>query len=218
MTTHAARNGTLGPTLKSLADQSIKPDRLYIYAAPGTDTDSILSCIERDDRTKVSVVEAAIDLGPIMKLSAVLEDVPADSLIITVDDDIIYQRDWLMTLLIACAAHPDKAIGFSGWSARYLVEDDCYSWAVPLAYADVLEGWAGAAYRARFFTPGVFKAPKQFRNVDDVWISSYLNRRGIFRYVAATPLCTPTNATKGLHDRPDFKQLNREAARIGFNL
>lgn len=213
MTTIPERNGSLGPTLLSLVEQTRKPNVIAMYLPPGADVPVLPECKD----VQIVKVRAGIDLGPIMKLSAVLDSEP-DTLVVTVDDDIIYDRNWLRTIVDAAMNYPDDALGFSGWSARSLVEDDQWVFRSPNGYCDVLEGWAGAAYWPRFFKPGVMKIPDSFKFVDDVWISSYLYHQRIHRRVIEQPMAKWQRLHQGIHDRPGFKQLNRVAARIGFNL
>jgi hypothetical protein len=223
MTTHAGRNGTLAPTLISLAQQTSAFDGLVIYLPPGANdpiTPKLLNEAPGDVIDLIVMrfhcVHCSVDLGPIMKLTAVTEDISNDSIVITVDDDIVYQPAWLETLLAGANQLPNSAVGFSAWNVFDLINGGDYAWAPPNSSADVIEGWSGAAYRKRFFDPSVMIVPDEFRNVDDVWISSWLHRRGVQRVSIGYPMAKSTNATEGLHNRPDFKELNRAAAKIGF--
>jgi hypothetical protein len=209
MTTVPDRNGTLEPTISSLKNQSIIPSVIVAYLPPGA------AQITNQLGPTVQNVRCGTDIGPIMKLTAVLDAKP-DDIVVTVDDDIAYDHDWLATIVQAANKYPDDAIGFSGWNITDLVEGGDYAWPQQPCFADVIEGWSGAAYRAKFFTPEIFKVPPEFRNVDDVWISSWLHRRGIARRLIGFPMCRVVGKTPGLHDRSDFKELNRRAAQIGF--
>lgn len=209
MTTHKARNGSLGPTLHSLTNQTIKPDKILVYCAPGADL--------FPQHPLVEYVKCAEDLGPVMKISAaVLADLPAFAIVITVDDDIIYSRELIATILAGCAQFPNAALGFSGWNVRKLIDEGIYEWPSGLGRIDVLEGWAGAAYRAGFFGPSILTPSNVFKFVDDVWISAYLNVAGIERRIIGQPMAVQAGNLSGLHDRSDFIDLNRHAARIGF--
>lgn len=212
MTTHAARNGSLGPTLASLANQTIKPDKIIVYGAPG----SYFRPLNTIPPT-IEYVACGVDLGPVMKISAaVLVDLPPHAIVITVDDDITYEREWLAAILVGCAEYPESAIGFSGWNTQKLITEGLYDWANGPGEIDVLEGWAGVAYRAGFLNPSILKIPEEFKFVDDVWISSWLHKRKIQRRIIGTPMCKPNGLLPGLHDRSDFRDLNRHAAQIGF--
>lgn len=212
MTSTPARNGTRGPMLASIYNQTIRPDQIFAYSPPGVEIFADLQKLGPDDYGSFIEQRCATDLGPVMKISAVvMEDLPADSIVITVDDDIIYERCWLEKMLEAAHHYPGCAVGFSGWNAHDLVKGGDYRFAH--GSIDVLEGWAGAAYRPRFFDSTILTIPEIYRNVDDVWISAWLERsRGIPRIVIGNPYCRPTDAVPGLHDRSDFKELNRKAA------
>lgn len=204
MTTVPARRGTLGPTLYSLKRQTLAHD-LRIYAGPCCDVPQNLWVPYRDH-------------GPVTKIAAVLDAVvPEDALVVTVDDDIIYEPTWLETLVAAAARHAG-AVGFSGWSAdRFRAGEHEYRWHKPGETCDVLEGWCGVAYRRAWFDPSILEPPEPFRLVDDVWISSYLARKGIERRVIGWPLAAPKqDPLPGLHDRVDFKAMNARAALLGF--
>lgn len=207
MTTTPARNGTLGPTLYSLRMQSVPDVALRIYAA--------LDCAVPTESWVPS-----FDYGPVTKIAAVVDTtIPDDAIVVTVDDDIIYERTWLEQILAGAETFPACAVGFSGWHVdRFRRGEHDYRWARPGAACDVLEGWAGVAYRKLWFGPEILMPPSDFRLVDDVWISSYLARKGIGRRVIGqgTPAAPAQNGPPGLHDRADFKAMNERAALLGF--
>lgn len=233
MTSIPSRNGTLSPTLLSLVNQSRKPDQIRIYLTEGCERPRAEAVWYWDEMKYPSNKRGVDDLtpqifwttdhGPLTKLSAAVDpSVPGDALIVTVDDDIIYDSNWLEVLTDAAKAMPDEALGFSGWNAWSFLNDPDgghYVWATLYDACDVIEGWSGAAYRKRWFGADLFTAPETFRYVDDVWISGYLHKRGIKRRVIRQPMCHPKPALEqlvGLHDRSDFVELNRQAARIAF--
>ncbi|MGE0547635.1 MAG: hypothetical protein AB7O24_01125 [Kofleriaceae bacterium] len=213
MTTIPARNGTLLPTIASLLEQTRKPDEIRFYVVPGVDYPARglhgapgvpLNCVPVDD------------IGPLTKLSAAVDpELPDDAIIVTVDDDIAYGRTWLETLIAGAERNRCEAVGFSGWDVASLIARNTFRM-VRSGRCDVLEGWSGAAYRRGWFEAGILQPPPEFRCVDDVWISAYLHRRGISRRVIARPLCRPRDEHPGLHNRADFRELNRRAAQLGF--
>ena len=147
LTTHPGRNGTLQPTIDSLLAQTRAPDEIRLYHGAGCrDLPSGCRCIE------------VADIGPLTKLTAVTDpSLRPDDLVITVDDDQRYQETWLARLLELAAAFPDDAVGFSGWNADELLRGGSYVFHKKSGACDVLEGWAGAAYRPRFFGPASSK-------------------------------------------------------------
>ena len=133
-----------------------------------------------------------LDYGPATKLlGALLIERDPSTVIVTVDDDIVYDPnliDVLTTyipldsaLCTACqASNPwanssDLLMIHDGTWLRWLWRQNakkCPGWLV---------GWAGVAYRVSFFGPDVFNVTMPhgcFYN-DDVWISGYLRRKGV---------------------------------------
>ncbi len=239
MSTIASRNGTLGPTLESLANQTRQPDEIRIFGGGGVDFgDRLWETPGIYDKVafrlpSIQYKPLAVDRGPISKLS-ILEERSAsdDDLIVTVDDDIIYEPRWLETLVAGAEAHPDCAVGFSGWNADSFLEawvannhdGGDYVWAQIPGLCDVLEGWAGIAYRKRFFYidallgfASVLHPLPMFEKVDDVWISWHLERRGVKRATISHRMSRERDgALPGLHHLPDFVDLNRKAAIVAF--
>jgi len=208
MTTIPRRNGTLGDTIASLLAQTYKAHEIRLYLTPGCEPISSVRCI------------ATPDFGPITKLSAVKDEgLPPDAIVVTADDDQIYFSNWLSTLVDAAIRYPHEAVGFSGWDVGHFLRDPehgNYEWS-GLGPCDVLEGFAGVAYRRSFFGQDLWQVPDACRYVDDVWISGYLSRRGIGRRRIGDKLNTSAAADQqGLHTRSDFVELNRKAATISF--
>lgn len=214
MTTIPQRNGTLGRTLASLKAQTYRPTEVRLYAPSLVDVSYI------DDDTRVIRVS---DLGPVTKAYALTDPkLPPDAIVVTVDDDIVYQPDWLAVLVAGAEAYQHCAVGMSGWTIAQLVRNGQYQFVRAPGACDVLEGWAGVAYRKKFFGGanglGLFEPghllfpPPEAKYVDDVWISHLLDRRGIPRRVIHAPMATDVEKKPGLHHRPDFREMNRVAA------
>lgn len=205
MTTIPRRNGSLGPTIASLYVQSLRPSEIRLYVSAGCALVPQVHCVRVDDH------------GPITKLSAVVDpEVPSGAIVVTADDDQIYAPSWLETLHAAATRHPTEAVGLSGWNVGGFLRDPKrgkYEWLKKPGLCDVLEGFAGVAYRKNFFASDIMDVPPLCRMVDDVWISGYLFRRGVKRRVVGPKLQRPaTTDRQGLHTRSDFVDLNRRAA------
>lgn len=211
LTTVPSRNGTLGPTIASLLAQTYKPNDIRLHVPPGAFT------VEGVTNLWVP------DSGPITKISAVLDaGLPGDAIIITADDDVVYGPRWLETLVAGAEANRHSAVGMSGWNASGFLRGggghaDNYQFSASRRLCDVLEGWAGVAYRKEFFDDDILYPPEPFFWVDDVWISSYLKKRGVDRRVLCPPMGRSTGRLPGLHNREDFVALNRRAAILGFS-
>ena len=206
MTTTPARNGTLGKMVDSLHRQARLPDEVRLYLCPGCEAVPGVTCVP------------SVDRGPITKLLAVLDpSVPDDAIVVTADDDIVYGTEWLQELIAASCKYEGEAVGFAGFYARQLVERNIFERA--RGSCDVIEGFAGVAYRKSFFKPDVLDVPEHLKFVDDVWISLYLHRAGIPRRVIRSDnpgttldLCYSDNSPSGLHNRPGFHENNKRGA------
>lgn len=215
MTTVPSRNGTLEPVLSAISHQFRRADEIRLYLTPGCQPVRFpgVRCIEVADK------------GPVTKLSAVADPtLPADTIVVTADDDIIYQPAWLQMLVASALRHPADAVGVSGWNVGGFFDDEAervpstkasFAWARYPDTCDVLEGCGGIAYRKEFFDADVLSPPPMYRYVDDVWISAYLARRGIVRRMAGWKMQAqqfPLGTSPGLSGRSDFVDLNRAAA------
>ena len=242
MTTIPSRLKTLKPTLDSLLKQTERCPQIWINMPPNCaefwqDANGELypdgwrgKYRIDDERIKVNYMNR--DFGPVTKLGllgkngfghtphtpAELRTTPIDddTLIITVDDDIFYKPTWLATILEATKRWPEDVIGFSGWNVGGFLEGTgSYQFAGAPSFCDVIEGWAGVAYRKRFFDGiEILQSPPEFQFVDDVWISSQMMKKGIRRRLIAHPQAMPIDKNApGLHTRLDFVELNRHAVR-----
>jgi hypothetical protein len=219
MTTLPARSAMLVETLQSIRRQTVKPDGIYIYGVRGA--------VKPPGFDEVAFYADCYDAGPVTKLTAVHHPCLADDdIVITIDDDQIYEPTWLETLVAGARSYPLSAVGFAGWFAEPLLRTRQYHFTKEPCVCDVLEGWAGVAYRVKFFREmeivaglsipsptHILYPPEECVLVDDVWISGYLKVRGIERRVIRTPMAKESKpGHPGLHHRPDFKAYNICAA------
>lgn len=182
-------SGDTAQTLRTIGTQTLVPDSTVLC---------LPSRCEREGRdyvpftmSGVRVVTPARDYGPLTKLWALqLGEVAEEDFVVTVDDDIDYDPNFLMTLVAAALDRPRLALGFAGWNARHLLAGRGYfefprrhpSEVVPV---DVAEGYAGVCYRKSFFAgDALFDQsgwPSCVVKQDDPWISAYLARAGVAR-------------------------------------
>lgn len=227
LTTIPARAGLLAPVLRSLLDQTEPADRIVLawpdralrggaaYPDPAT----------LDLPAGVDVLRCS-DLGPATKLLPALRSEP-DAVLVVVDDDVIYPRDFLAVLRAAAARHPGAAVGLRG----VRLDPGC-------AFSDLPHVMCGGLARDQavdvlfgtwgyLLPPGALDdavhaledAPPAVRWVDDVWISGHLARRGVPRVVLAAPtLPVETRASwrAALTDGPNRSGANDAAAIAHF--
>lgn len=189
LTTIPQRASQIKYTLRSLRDQTWPAD-MILLAWPSRS-------LRTGDRyppppavgSGVAVVPCE-DIGPATKLLPALKLEPR-SLIVVVDDDLIYPADFLETLLRAHRSDPSAAWGYRGVNLDPTIDprdfDHVFATAVAQPTAvDVLFGTWGYLIPPEAFDHAVHdieNAPPQIRWVDDIWFSGHLARRGVPRNV-----------------------------------
>jgi hypothetical protein len=108
-----------------------------------------------------------------------------------VDDDRVYPRDALQTYLHYSEQLPDAALCFRGaampstldWDDAKMIRASELREPRPVA---VITGCGSYLIRPRFFDESLWDysvAPQVVFPIDDIWISGWLSRRGVKRYV-----------------------------------
>ena len=139
------------------------------------------------DSLQVTLLRRADDLGPVMKILPALEvETDPDTLLITVDDDVLYPLDTISVLQRAAHTHPESAFGSRGFNFTNIGQHlepvrgnhtSCH----------VLQGYGACAYRRRHFDIdrlhfSLASEPKEFRFSDDVILSNHIASRGVSRF------------------------------------
>ena len=100
LTSYPARIGTVNQTIESLLNQSLEPDKLILWLAPeqfpSKEVDLPQELLDLQDRGLT--IDWYHDIGSYKKLIPTLKKYP-DAIIVTADDDNIYERDWLKKLV-----------------------------------------------------------------------------------------------------------------------
>jgi len=191
------RINNLKPTIRSLLKQTRPPDEIVLaipefsvreqrpYVVP-----KYLSRLPR-----VRVLHCAEDWGPATKFIGAIQDELAagreNSLIMVVDDDRLYPRDALETYLYYSEQLPNAALCFRGaampstldWDDAKMIRASELREPRPVA---VITGCGSYLIQPRFFDESLWNysaAPQVAFDIDDIWISGWLSRRGVKRYV-----------------------------------
>jgi Glycosyl transferase family 2 len=191
------RINNLRPTIRSLLKQTRPPDEIVL---------SIPEFSVRENRPyvvpkyisrlpRVRVLRCRQDWGPATKFIAAIQDELAagrqNTLIMVVDDDRVYPRDTLQTYLHYSEQLPDAALCFRGaampstldWDDAKMIRASELREPRPVA---VITGCGSYLIRPRFFDESLWDysvAPQVVFPIDDIWISGWLSRRGVKRYV-----------------------------------
>lgn len=225
LTSIPSRIGHVFPTLNSVLLQSRAPSAIYLNlpANSGREADAyrVPSQIEEDPR--ITICRSGEDLGPIMKLLPALAREPdPNTIIITVDDDVVYPRGMIETLLETRESLPEAALGFRGWR----LPDDGNLPGRTILHAnqvsrpfevDVLCGVSGAMYLRKHFGPDFFDRsalPPESYFVDDLCISGYLHRAGIMKYIVPYPIREPFSSYVRTSRSNPLWEINRDCRNI----
>jgi hypothetical protein len=191
------RINNLRPTIRSLLKQTRPPDEI-VLAIPEFSVRErrpyvVPKYISRLPR--VRVLRCREDWGPATKFIAAIQDELAagreNTLIMVVDDDRLYPRDALETYLYYSEQMPNAALCFRGaampstldWDDAKMIYAKDLREPRPVA---VITGCGSYLVRAQFFDQSLWDysgAPPVAFYIDDIWISAWLSRRGVKRYV-----------------------------------
>jgi hypothetical protein len=193
MTTIPSRSRTILPTILSILRQTIVPDVIFIgiplqsMREPDTEysfPESVLHC------PNIHIVYYEKDLGPIMKLTTGLDvnDNPLHKRIITMDDDTVYEKHCIETLLqmepnVVCCLIGRDHTGKKIYGNQ------------PPCIVKSLEGYGGVLYDPLFFEKDFLQYTTSFavRMNDDLAISHYLDRKKILIKKKQYFVCEPLN-------------------------
>jgi hypothetical protein len=224
LSTVPARIGNLSPTIRSLLDQTRPPDEIML---------AIPDFSVREQRpyvvpaylarlSGVNILRCGRDWGPATKFIPVIQDELAadrtNTLVMVVDDDRIYPRDALETYLYYHSQLPDAALCFRGAAMPRSMD-----WRkAKMIYANelrepqraaVITGCGSYLIQPRFFDDAFWDystAPPGAFYMDDIWISGWLSRRGVERYVVPASAMMRSvfrqRWTLSLHDVPEGRQ------------
>jgi hypothetical protein len=222
------RINNLGPTIRSLLKQTRPPDEIVLAIPEFSVREQrpyvVPKYISRLPR--VRVLHCAEDWGPATKFIGAIRDELAagreNTLIMVVDDDRLYPRDALETYLYYSEQLPNAALCFRGaampstldWDdARMIYAKDVRE---PRPVA-VITGCGSYLVQPRFFDQSLWdysKAPSVAFYIDDIWISAWLSRRGVKRYVipasARMRSVSRQRRTVSLNKIPGRQKLNNE--------
>jgi hypothetical protein len=197
----------IGKMLQSLHAQTYKLDAIYL-SLPwksrrlGTDYPEL----PQEVKDLCTVVRCS-DFGPITKiLGGLLAEKDPDTVIITIDDDMVYPPTMVERLMKHHLSYPDSALGSSGMLVRYKCpacaitpNEDNPLYRIPKFVVpkegrrvDSIYGYPGALYVRKFF-PKTKHLEEDFLNYalinhdtlmnDDVVISGYLSLKKVERRI-----------------------------------
>ncbi|RJE72725.1 MULTISPECIES: hypothetical protein [Reichenbachiella] len=198
----------LTPTLNSLTDQSVLPEKIILNLPKAFERDKaeyiIPDYVTNHPLVEINWIEK--DMGPATKLLPTLnlyENEP-EKLIIIVDDDQLYPKGMVENYINQSKSLPDAAMTLSGWTVPSSFDHgdkvQLYGAIVRIyrkdtsvdepVRVDCLQGAASFAVKPKLFDRGVFdfdNAPREAFFVDDIWVSGNLSRCKSPVYVVPAP-------------------------------
>jgi Glycosyl transferase family 2 len=218
----------LRPTIRSLLRQTRPPDEIVIAIPDFSIREQKRYIVPKylSQLPRVRILRCGKDWGPATKfIPVVQEELKAgrdNALIMVVDDDRVYPRDALKSYIHYHAQLADAALCFRGaampstldWNhARMIYAKDLRE-PQPVA---VITGCGSYLVQPRFFDESLWdysKAPPVAFDIDDIWISACLSRRGVKRYVVPAPAMMRSvlrqRWTVSLNKIPGRQRLNNE--------
>jgi hypothetical protein len=200
LTTIPSRIHRIKPVLNSLIDQDYPADAIWLVLPRYSRREQVEYAIPEflQSTRAITIVRCETDWGPATKLIPALQrEEQPDTLILAVDDDNIYPRDFVSTFLAWHRRHPDAALGYRGWPLPPSLDwnDTSPLYATSLCSTravDVVTGTWGLLVQPRFFDQALTdygNSPSEAFFVDDIWFNGHLARRGVPRIVipAANP-------------------------------
>jgi len=220
------RIANLEPTLDCLISQTRAPDEIVLalpeFSLRQQEPYAIPECLASYSR--VRILRSDKDWGPATKFIPVVQEELAagrgDTLIMVLDDDRIYPGDALETYLHYHRLLPDAALCFRGalmpsdliWLRARTIRADRIR---DLKRVAVITGCGSYFIQPRFFDAQLWDysaAPASAFYMDDIWISGWLDRRKIDKYVVPASGMMRTVrrqvGTMTLHDVPSGRQHN----------
>ena len=222
------RIGNLGPTIRSLLKQTRPPDEIVLAIPEFSVREQRPYVVPKyiSQLPRVRVLHCAEDWGPATKFIGAIRDELAagreNTLIMVVDDDRLYPRDALETYLYYSEQLPNAALCFRGaampstldWDDAKMIYAKDVREPRPVA---VITGCGSYLVQPRFFEQSLWdysKAPSVAFYIDDIWISAWLSRRGVKRYVipasARMGSVSRQRRTVSLNKIPGRQKLNNE--------
>lgn len=210
LTTMPDRYDKVVRTVRTIAAQTYPLDAIYLGLPTHSRRLNIPYPEISPELKKLVTVVPCTDFGPITKLMcALLVEQDPDTVIITFDDDMLYNPRTVETLMERHKQYPNSALGSSGMLLRYncpmcaiTPNQDTAIFRMPKFHipdegrrVDSIYGYSGALYVRKFF-PCVSELEEKFLNYaldnndsfmnDDIVISGYLSMQGIERRIFCT--------------------------------
>jgi hypothetical protein len=199
--------GTIIKTLKSLNEQTVKPDIIYINISNELnnkkyDIDKLNEMKKEHPNLVINIVDK--DIGPITKLIPVIKLLKNNDKLLLVDDDVYYDKKTIEILLQS----KKQAVGFYGFKKNKNGEFDYICDITKIKEVDILETFHGVLYDS-YILSDLEEFNKNLNGKcfkqDDIKISKYLKTKGVKMFVIPK-----SKDMKTIHDAQDTTELRTD--------
>jgi hypothetical protein len=168
-------------------NQTSVPDKIvlnipFVYKRNNSTFGDIPDFLLNNSRIYINRCE---DIGPATKVLPTVEIVRPRTILISIDDDIVYPEDTVATLLEMSKIYPEAAI--TGYSRMPLDHDDALPYrrdeTKPFQLAELVEGHASVLYKREFLLDfdydDIWTTPTSCYLGDDLILSNHLRKKNI---------------------------------------
>ena len=199
LTTIPTRSKNIIFTINSILNQTIVPKKIFITISEKNirekNIDYEIPKIIKNN-SLIEIIQIEKDNGPINKLYGGLSKCQNEDIIITVDDDSIYNRYMIENLYNYSQKYKNQVIGTIG-RIEYKKKIFGYHFNIPCK-VKLLEGYSGVAYRKKFLNIEDIKTEKLTKEVifnDDIYISYLLKNKNIELIMVPSKIKEPVTYT-----------------------
>lgn len=189
LTSFPARLDTLDICIKSLFAQSVKPDKIVLYLGTECDDVPLPERLTELEQYGLEIKKGYADIRPHKKYLFAMQEYPED-IIITVDDDLMYDRNMIKSLLESYKRNPNAVsarrvhrITSSGGDLEpYDKFDKCWTSMTEPSHILLSTNGAGTLFPPHILPEEAFDIDtikKLCLDADDIWIKFMLIKKGV---------------------------------------
>ena len=200
LTTIPSRSKNILYTVNSILNQKINPQKIFITISTKNLREENINYQLPDvinNHPLIEIITSEKDNGPINKLyGGILKCKNDNDIIITVDDDSIYNRNMIKNIYEQSKIYKEQVIGTIG-RIKYNKKIFGYNQKIPCK-VKLLEGYGGVGYRKKFFNIQDINTSGLEKEVifnDDIHISYILKNKGIDLIMVPSEIKEPITYT-----------------------
>ncbi|MBR5916416.1 MAG: oligosaccharide flippase family protein [Spirochaetia bacterium] len=189
LTSFPARLDTLDICIKSLFAQSVKPDKIVLYLGTECDDVPLPGRLTELEKYGLEVKKGYADIRPHKKYLFAMQEYPGD-FIITVDDDLMYDRNMIKSLLESYKRNPNavsarrvhRITSLNGDLEPYDKFDKCWTRTTEPSHMLLSTNGAGTLFPPGCLPEEAFDIDtikKLCLDADDIWIKFMLIKKGV---------------------------------------